>query len=687
MSEASRDGGNAGSVVDPIVREAIDRFKYCLERYGTARDRFIQDLKFDAADSYNRYQWPGDELTSRDQDDRPTLTINKARQHNLKIINDAKQNKPSIVYKGTGGGGTYDAAQIWMGVARHIEYQSNAQAAYDIATGFQVRAGWGWWRVDTDYADEETFDQEIYIRAINDPLSVLGDPDAQEPDKLDRNYAFVFTQIAKDIFERDYPEAARDHAGQTALGETDWITRDHVRKAEYWRVVEKEDTLYLTAQGPMLGSKMGPELEALFKADKTIRRRPTKRRQVEWYLIVGSTIIDKRLDYPGRYIPLMQIIGEESTINGIYDCHGHTRALLDAQRMYNWMSSAAVEFAALQDKIPWTAPVEAIDGFEDIWNNANKHNFAFLPYRAFHKDNPEIQLPKPERPQPPTPAQAFITGMQVAMNEMMMVSGQYESNMGEKGNERTGVAIQYRQRQGDNATYHYIDQLAIGIRGTGKIILDLAPHIYDRPGRVLQIMAVDGSTMEVEIDPQQQQAAAVEYKKMQLGAKQFFNPNVGRFWVEADVGPGYATRRERAFDALVLMLTQSKELVPLIGDLMMQMGDFPLSDEAAARMKRMVPPAALGVGPTPAEQQLLGENQTLKASIGDLLDQVGQLKIQLKGKDDKHVIDRYIAETGRIDVLSKAVGEGDKLKILLMQAINDAIETHIQSQEEPKDDK
>ncbi|WP_456301744.1 portal protein, partial [Ralstonia mannitolilytica] len=42
----------------------------------------------------------------------------------------------------------------------------------------------------------------------------------------------------------------------------------------------------------------------------------------------------------------------------------HTRNLKDAQRMYNYMSSANVEFIALQTKTPFIAPAEAIEGYE-----------------------------------------------------------------------------------------------------------------------------------------------------------------------------------------------------------------------------------------------------------------------------------------------------------------------------------
>jgi hypothetical protein len=57
--------------------------------------------------------------------------------------------------------------------------------------------------------------------------------------------------------------------------------------------------------------------------------------------------------------------------------------------------------------------------------------------------------------------------------------GQYQSDMGAPSNERSGAAINARQRQGDNATFHFLDHQAIAIRFTGKILIDLIPKIYD----------------------------------------------------------------------------------------------------------------------------------------------------------------------------------------------------------------
>ena len=92
--------------LDPVVNEAIDRFERCVKWEGNARKLFEDDLKFANADADNWYQWPNSIRRNRDLDQKPCLTINKVRQHNLQIINNSKQNKPGIVVRGVGNGAT-----------------------------------------------------------------------------------------------------------------------------------------------------------------------------------------------------------------------------------------------------------------------------------------------------------------------------------------------------------------------------------------------------------------------------------------------------------------------------------------------------------------------------------------------------------------------------------------------------
>jgi hypothetical protein len=177
---------------EKIVKEAKKRFDRCVTWESDCRSRYKDDIKFVNGDADNGYQWPKGVMQVRQTDNSPALTINKTRQHCLQIVNDAKQNKPGVNIRPVGREATFEAAQVFEGIVRHIEYMSGAEQVYDTATTFQVQGGIGYWRVITDYADAGTIDQDIFLRRVKDPLSVYLDPDINELDGSDARFGFVF---------------------------------------------------------------------------------------------------------------------------------------------------------------------------------------------------------------------------------------------------------------------------------------------------------------------------------------------------------------------------------------------------------------------------------------------------------------------------------------------------------------
>lgn len=333
-------------------------------------------------------------------------------------------------------------------------------------------------------------------------------------------------------------------------------------------------------------------------------------------------------------------------------------------------NSSAVEFGALQTKSPWLASMSAIEGYEMIWKDANVKNFAYLPYKS-GIDTDGQPIPPPQRIEPPVSAPMALQGMQVAAAEMQMVSGQFDANMGEKGNERSGIAIDKRQRKGDNATYHYINNLAVAVQYTGKILLDCIPYIYDTP-RALQIIGENGEPSPLQIDPEQAQALQQEQAFNGAIVSRSLNPKLGQYDVQADVGPLYATRRQEAFEALTLIMTQAPQMSAIIGDIMMQSADFPLAAEAAKRLKNMVPRQALGLGPSPEEAQLQQQVQQAQQIISDLMDKLGVMESELVRNAAKTAVDKENAITNRLKVLFDKETDANEFQMAVAKILVDS---------------
>ena len=651
-----------GTPDEKVMAEAKARFTRCEDWEALARVNYQKDMKFGNGDSYNQYQWDASNVTNRELERKPCLTINKTQVHCNQIVNDARQNKVGIEVRPTGGAATVDASEVIEGMVRHVEYISKAQAAYDTATYNQVYGGWGYVRVLVDYVDENSFDQDIKIQRIPNPLTIYLDPDIQQYDGSDAKFGFVFKDTPRSEVAAKYPEI-EEFAAPPFGNDDSWNTKAHVRECEYFRVGEKTDELILLPDelcqqiGAPSGttirkSELPKELKALIPKDA--RRRKVSEPEVEWFLIIGDQIVDRK-PWPGKYIPISRCIGQETIIDGVMDRKGHVRCLLDPQKMYNYQASGSVEFVALQTKTPWLTPVRAIEGYEEYWRTANTENHSYLPYNDMDEDGRPIQ--QPHRVEPPAAAQGHLNGMQAAESQMMLASGQYQAVMGAPSNETSGKAINARQRQGDNATYHFIDHLAQCVAHVGRIVLDLIPKVYDTP-RVIKILGADQQQMSVQIDPSAPQAHAKNDGSNPLLPKDItavFNPAIGQYDVMADVGPSYETSRQEAFNAFSQIMSSNPEAFDKLGDLYFGSADFPGAEAAAERMKKNLPPNLQDDGPNPEVQQLKqhmeqGAQQAL-AHIDGLQKQISDLTTQLAAKTEDSDTKKYAAITDRIKVL------------------------------------
>jgi hypothetical protein len=660
-----------------IIAEAKTRFARCQAWESKARENALADARFANGDSRNGWQWDQQTLTARG--DRPSLTMNKTRVHNRHIINDNLQNQTDIKVTPTGDEATFEAAEVFSGIIRRIEYVSKAWDAYATAFYHQVESGIGYVRITTDYTDAKSFNQEILIKRVKDPRCIYLDPDADDFDKADMKFAFWFSRTPRKEFEAKYPDAKTEAGPSLDFADDEWDSKEQVLEAEYWRRGEKDDTLYELADGSVVrDSELPPGAKAQLQIT---RSRKIAEPEIEWYQLGGGKIIDRKT-WPGIYIPIVPFIGEEFTIDGQMDRHGHTRALLDPQKMYNYWSSMAVEQVATQTKSPYLAPSRAIEGFETYWNTANSVAHPYLPYNDI--DDAGQPIAKPERTQPPQMAQAFIQGMQIAKDDMLQVSGQFQAAMGQPGNEVSGKAIGERQQQSETATANYNENAAKAKRQVGRILVDLIPKIMD-VAQVAKIMGKDGSESDVQIDPNAtaahqhvlpgvagqapqpitpEQAEQAQNDPEQPDPMVIFNPNVGRYDVQAQTGPSYATQREQAFSAFSDIVAKAPDLVHVAGDLLFKSADFPLADVLAERLKRGVPPQYLG-GPSPQVtqlqqqlQQVTQHGQTIAkqadAQVAHLQAEIVMLKEAAKDKGRTVDNDTYDAETRRLVAVANA---------------------------------
>ena len=643
---SAKDKSNAD-----VLATARARLSMAISSYSESREDELDDLRFYSGSPDNQFQWPADVLATRGAvqgqtiNARPCLTINKLPQHVRQVTNDQRQNRPSGKVIPADDKADVEVAEVFNGVVRHIEYISDADVAYDTACENQVAYGEGYIRLLTEYCDDTTFDQDIKIGRVRNSFSVYMDPTIQDPCGADAKWCFITEDLTRDEYERLYPNAA-PLSTLMSLGVGDqsisqWLNENTVRIAEYF-YVEYDTTdlhLYPGNQTAFAGTPEDKQLRAMF--GKPLRSRRADRKKVKWCKINGYEILEER-DWAGKYIPVVRVVGNEFVIEGRLYISGLVRNAKDAQRMYNYWVSQEAEMLALAPKAPFIGYGGQFEGYEQQWKTANTQNWPYLEVNPDVTDGQGNMLPLPARAQPPMASSGLLQAKMGASEDIKSTTGQYDASLGIGGNERSGRAILARQREGDTGTYHYVDNLARAVRHVTRQLVDLIPKIYDTQ-RVARIIGEDGESSMVKMNPMQPEPVKKIVDQNGIVIDKIYNPSVGKYDVVVVTGPGYATKRQEALEAMAQLLQTNPQLWAVAGDLFVKNMDWPGAQEMAKRFAKTIDPKILSDEEDPALQ---AANLQIQAMAQEMQQMAGLLQnVQQSMEAQKLEIDRFKAET------------------------------------------
>lgn len=531
------------------------------------------DLKFRAATD----QWDEQDKKARGIN-RPALTIDKTSQFVRQVTGDIRQMRPAIKVVPVDDLASQDVAgKVMPGMIRYIEQRSDAQGGYFAAADSQVACGVGHLRVSTEYASQETFNQEIRISAVEDGVAVVWDADSVLPTREDAKHCTVPVDMSRAAFEAKYSDAGEASIPNAPTCFTDWTSDDYVRVAEYWvkESVKKQLAVFPNGSIDDLTDAEPDELEAAQAAGAVFEER--EGHKICRYIMSASEVLEGPTDWPGPDIPIVPMWGEEIRIGRQIIRRGIVRPLKPVQQMYNYAASTYTESLALQPKAPFVGTDVQFRDFPEDWEGANNQNLPYLRYTVDPKA-PGI----PQRSQPPVSSTGLKELMALAQGDMSAVTGIYPAALGAASNETSGRAITARQREGDTGTFVYVDNFARAIRRVGKIVVNLIPYIYDTP-RTVRIVGEDGKIDHVSINKPD-----VDGKGLPTTLN---DVTVGAYDVVIEMGPSFSTKREEARDGMQAFLqAMGPSAAPLFIDLFAKQQDWPLSDKIAKRAMAVLPP-------------------------------------------------------------------------------------------------
>lgn len=699
-----------------ILETAKERFKLAQEVEAAQRLREKDDLRFQVPEE----QW--DEVSKAERRGsmegghrvpaRPMLSISKLDQPLQLIINQARAARLGVNIHPVSEDADKECAEVRQGLYRRIERDSNADQARLWALDRATKAGRGAYRVSTKYDEDSNpdgpgaFDQEIVIERILHQETVYFDPAATKADFSDGEFAFVVAWMSLSQFKREFPDAEMSKTdGQDKLEweslETeapDWVRTEGeeraVQVAEYW--YKEHD--YQEVKGPK-GQVRKKDLVTVFVCK-----------------LNGTEVLTKD-EWNGHYIPLVPVVGRElQPYDGERRWTGMIGPSKDGQKLYNFAASSLVERMASEPKTPWVMADGQAEGYQDLWQQANRRNFPVL----FYKPTSVAGTLAP----PPMRSQLDATGMNLAMMALQeadrfiqTTTSVYDPSLGrESARDKSGKAIVALQQQSDAGTSHFLASLAdVSMPLEARIVLDLMPAIYDRPGRVTTILRGDDDKSEFVMlgapyytDPQTSRPVMMQpgqqppmmggqggqapmgpgmppggMAPMQGGPQQPPQPKVkeynlkkGAYSVSVSIGKSFQTRLQQGAEFTASIIEASPDLLPMFGDLVFKFRDEPGADEISKRFAKLREEKFPGLGEgedgeVPPEQ-LQAQLQSLQQQLKIKEEQMQMLVQKIETEQAKQ---QAALEKARMDNETKArIAEGDQRVAVLLQEMKNDIE-------------
>lgn len=615
---------------EPVSATEDDLMSVFRKRYEDAyqRERNNIDLMYeDMGFAEGENQWDLRVRRQREAAMRPCLTENRVPSFVRQITGKIRQMRPSIKVVPVDSRGDPETAEVLAGLIRYIENRSRARTVYGRALDAQVICGIGAWRVNTEYSDDQTFNQEIRIAPIEDPIMTLFDPNAILPSRSDAAFCFVPIDMSRREFNRRFP--GKDATGYELHSHSaweGWVAEDYVRVCEYWYKEPTKRRLVLLPDGSVddltgKDPKDVAEIERMVAEAQAmgqpVRIEDRDSHKIMRALVSYHEVLEEPEEWAGRYIPIVPVVGEEIRIARKVIRRGVVRLMKDPQRMLNYFISAETEMVALQPKAPFLATEKNIEQYQDLWEQANTENLPYLPY----KPDPENGGAAPQRSQPPVSSQGLTEGIIRNVEALKAVTGIYDASLGQRSNETSGRAIEARDSQTETGNVVFVDNFSEALSHTAHIILDLIPHVYDT-ARTVRIVGKDDDTLETK-EINKPNGPEID------GVAPLMNDvTTGAYDVVMKMGPAYDTLRSEAREGITAMIQAGgPEMLAVFGDLLAKMQDYPFADEMAERLEAIAPPAIKALNaekrgepppppqPSPEEMKLQAEMQMQQAKM------------------------------------------------------------------------
>ena len=628
--------------VEGFLQDMRENYEADVAYDQTNRDMALDDKKFSAGE-----QWDPQVLEQRKG--LPCLVINSIPQFTAQLVGDFRESRRAIKVVPSNDEDT-TVASVRGDLIRSIEMQSRADRVYDSSFESVVQCGDGAFRVAVEYARDDVFDQDIFIRPIDDCLAVVWDRFSIDPTGRDARRAFVDDRIPKSEYDAKWPGKTPDELGceRSTLDQMNtagWVDDDSYRVTEYWRLIERQRVMGLFPDGKVFIIDEENMDQLIMEHGTPTKTRLTWCTYAQMHLVTGFSILSGPYEYRLNRLPIIRMTGRTVNVGGRRTRYGLVRNMKDPVRLKNFWRSVAAEQLGYAPKAQWIGTESAVAGREDALRKAHLSRDPLIVVNDEAVIGQNLQ-----RLDPPAPQAALLNEAQVNAQDMKDVTGIHDASLGMRSNETSGRAIQARQREGDIASLTFYDNANAAILEAGDVINQLIPQIYDGT-RVLRTIGEDERVKFQKInDPMDPNS---------------IDMSVGMFDVALSTGTSYTTRRVEAAQAMMDAIQVWPQLMTIAGDLVARAQDWPGAEKIAERLEQQM-----------QQSQINPEDvQKMQEELQKAQKKIFELEIEQKNKEEKHHVDIYNAETQRIRALSDHEVDGNQMEMNALKMIVDGSKT------------
>lgn len=647
------------------VKQAHDYFRPNYQRYHEFR-KFIFKTSLSPT-----------EINILDQLQKPKVEFNILESYISRLCGEFANIDPMFSVRAIDGIELIDPALIQV-VEAHLKAAFKGayhdSLAYEIYKE-QLSGGFSVAEIYTDWANDKSFDQNIFVQRVFDPTLCGFDPLAKASHKGDGRYCFQnFPKTKQEAIKLYGSDIVKQVAFTRTEDEFNWsYHNDHEEIliiCNYFEKKIKKTRILKLANGYVVTEKEYEKLLEYWEENNIIEQVPAVLKArwsdietIKQIRCSGSTIIDEiKTDF--KYFPLVFFDGnsvelrEEDGNTAMQYTRPYVYQAKDAQKLKNF---AGQTLANEMENMMQTKIMACIEGIPDrqdyLEAYINPQKASVLIYNHLHNNNPDVSLPPPTMiPRVPTPPEVSATFIG-ADTLCQTILGNYDAAMGINGNDISGVAIEKGAMHSNAAAKPFMMGFINGWNRLGQVYLDLMPKYLVTP-RTIPIITPEGKR---------------EYVRINEKGQPSFNMETRGLEVSVEAGVNFEVQKQVALRTMVELMKVSPQFNAFMseegGSILLDNIDCygidsakikfeawsekqkQMQEEARKKQAQMPDPAQM------AQQQMQMQQAELKIQAAKILQQAQEAKGKQEAELTKIATDNAIkskeADIKFLEVMSK----------------------------------